>query len=902
MDKRGILKLGAFIFLISLLLNFCFASSGYFNLSSTNYSQGDFLLGNISLDFSNEPVSSQIYLRYLGNDLFRMPVYDFLDLISGTSYNCNPLDCKDRYTLQGVGSSTKTFTLANEKLMGFIFEGNDISVTDFSFSVSSNAVSSCSNQLKFDLADDSKINWINDKSLSENCGDVKSDCNNNIFPHKLIIDSVPYCEQIILPEAPSFVVKAGLERNGGIFYQGILIARVYDSNGNLVSQCDLSMPVGGISSCSIEYSNKEREKHSVCVSLKEGETRENYRLSSNVGVNKCGFRGDPLVFPDNTANYNIYLTARRFGAVGDFNFNSNVFARHNDAFLTDYVNNYLDKKYSRDCTDKCIVPIRVSGVGQSITVSNINIKYDSLSGRGFSSDKIYDLQKTDSLVNSNLVSINLSKLNASALMQSGENDLELYSGNKLLFKENLIVLSNEVNETESNETESESNHTINFSVEPLSVLINRENNFKIILDNVSEVVAYYWELNGTVIKTLVNENKYTFNESGENNLKVTIEIKELGNFSRNFKIEVFNPADKFLNELERYKNQVNIIKSQIDELPEEYQNQLTKKFNFEQWERRILEIETNSLPLVSRTDIGEDQFEILLNRIKDVDFITSISKKSNEHSYSNSEDKIKFIHLEQLFSVYFLKDFHKKAIVDWFNDNLDAKIIHTVYSINYESKNPVVFLTEFNFVVNPKREVLDNVYFVVNQEHRGLVFINEYELSTSSNEATGVKFSGLSEKKNITFAISENVGLGGLEYFFGTDLKNLQVSQIKDVDVEKSSNIWMLILSLFLIFVLFLAIYVFLQEWYKRNYERILFKKKEEVYNLIFFIRNAKNQGLSDSQMKTKLKQSRWSGEQIDYAMNKFYGKRTGMWEIPILRPFEKRKIEQEMKKRDNFR
>ena len=46
------------------------------------------------------------------------------------------------------------------------------------------------------------------------------------------------------------------------------------------------------------------------------------------------------------------------------------------------------------------------------------------------------------------------------------------------------------------------------------------------------------------------------------------------------------------------------------------------------------------------------------------------------------------------------------------------------------------------------------------------------------------------------------------------------------------------------------------------------------------------------------MKKYRWKREQIIYAFKKLTGKRTGMWEIPIFRRFERKKIIKELKKR----
>ena len=92
-----------------------------------------------------------------------------------------------------------------------------------------------------------------------------------------------------------------------------------------------------------------------------------------------------------------------------------------------------------------------------------------------------------------------------------------------------------------------------------------------------------------------------------------------------------------------------------------------------------------------------------------------------------------------------------------------------------------------------------------------------------------------------------------------------------------------------------------MQEWYKKKYESHLFKDKNDLYNIINFIYNSRMSGLSDKQIKVKLEDSGWAGEQVSFAFKKIDGKRTGMFEIPIFKIFEKRKIQQEIEKRQGL-
>ena len=107
---------------------------------------------------------------------------------------------------------------------------------------------------------------------------------------------------------------------------------------------------------------------------------------------------------------------------------------------------------------------------------------------------------------------------------------------------------------------------------------------------------------------------------------------------------------------------------------------------------------------------------------------------------------------------------------------------------------------------------------------------------------------------------------------------------------------------LYIVLLLFAGFwgYIGLQEWYKRYYENHLFKNKTDLFNLINFMNNAINQGLEKGYILRSLEKLRWKREQVIYAFNKFKGKRTGMWEIPLFKWVENKKVKEEISKRQN--
>jgi len=152
--------------------------------------------------------------------------------------------------------------------------------------------------------------------------------------------------------------------------------------------------------------------------------------------------------------------------------------------------------------------------------------------------------------------------------------------------------------------------------------------------------------------------------------------------------------------------------------------------------------------------------------------------------------------------------------------------------------------------------------------------------------------------KNFEFVIKDEVGVNDLGIYISPDVSKLAI--LTDIDEVEKPNPWKIvrwpwIILAFIIFV----IYIIMQEWYKRYYEVYLFKKRDDLFNIVSFIYNARNSEIYDDEIRRKLKSAKWSGEQITYAFKKIDGKRTGMFEIPVFKWAEKKEVRREIAKRE---
>jgi hypothetical protein len=78
----------------------------------------------------------------------------------------------------------------------------------------------------------------------------------------------------------------------------------------------------------------------------------------------------------------------------------------------------------------------------------------------------------------------------------------------------------------------------------------------------------------------------------------------------------------------------------------------------------------------------------------------------------------------------------------------------------------------------------------------------------------------------------------------------------------------------FIVLLIGVVAYVMLQIWYRRKYENYLFKNRNNLYNIMTFIQNAKKKGMGKEDILKDLKKANWTKEQINYAIKKYEGKK----------------------------
>jgi hypothetical protein len=254
---------------------------------------------------------------------------------------------------------------------------------------------------------------------------------------------------------------------------------------------------------------------------------------------------------------------------------------------------------------------------------------------------------------------------------------------------------------------------------------------------------------------------------------------------------------------------------------------------------------------------------------------------------------------------------YKNAIVGWAGDNLEMSLDFKNILVYYE-KDIDDLLWVYELELKPKRS-LGETYLVI--KGTGIEFDKTYD-TEEFNESTGITFEDLKSTKTVKFALSDT-GVESLEFFLSPKFSELEVDDdiepcnFNDRCEEELGETWrncrsdckpwgIVIILLVILFFFAVIAYMLLQWWYKINYERLLFKNRNDVYNLTNFISNARSQGMGDKEIFKKLRERGWKREQINYIFKKMKGK--AIMPFDFVKLFKKEGVKKAVESREGIK
>jgi len=344
--------------------------------------------------------------------------------------------------------------------------------------------------------------------------------------------------------------------------------------------------------------------------------------------------------------------------------------------------------------------------------------------------------------------------------------------------------------------------------------------------------------------------------------------------------------DKSIEEAIKEKYEIlNNSRAEIKKLDVSVQKVLNERLNISSLENKL-----NTLENQYESASSEEYEEILAN-LSEIKIPSTISEiaEANSISFYPKKENIDLDALKTIAGGDYPIDQENEYIdglILWYQDSLKTKLTFKEMSVLYDS-NEERILRIFKFKFD-KRDLKNEAYFII-EDLGDIVFDEDYSL----DNAEGYIYLNLKDiSGELLLSTEQYVDFLSIPVFIApsiNDISPLEAGTYIDAQKENKISKWVLFgLILFLLLLIGVVAYIIIQAWYKRKYENYLFKNRNNLFNIMAYIQNAKKRGMPREDIIKNLKKSNWKKEQINYALNKYEGKKiAGIIERPFKRVLE---------------
>ena len=870
------------VLVLTLSFSFVLATVSVGNPShnlTSKYSPGENMRGWINISVTNEPKDSLLVSSF-GKSWNLIKLFEENNIED----NCVPLGCDTSYVSTSAAQSSKIITIApnQEKVIGIKLTGVISDVDHVNFQISSDVVASCASQLKIDFLDDNVIDLANNKSLPTICsGLISYGCFDVSKQTEEYFLQSQYCQRIKLPEAPAFEIGAQIKVD--VVGDKNVVMEIFEGTAQKAS-CTIpssSLTLGEREvSCNVNFLVEDSKDYYVCT-YTQGGTTGTYKLKGYISsTNACGFSGVPTSNSRSLedSSYKIFVKGKKFDNFGTLIINDVL---PSNKILSRMVEDYLDENYDMVCpTEGCIVPIKIKGVlNQQVTISNLNLKYYRTNGQVLENSDLYDISKQAakiSTTNNAYQKFNIETLNFSVPSQYGNATFTLsLAGNQLLTQEINISFIPELHDLTPLAT---------VPILPTTFVINATSpNNKTLRD-------FEWDFgNGDKRLTSTKNITYTYNATGAYVIKVAVTDVTGQTGLKSYNVIVGSPGEIVNTTLNEKKDKLKNAQVEIAKFNTFQQNKIKSAVNFEDIESSIEQAQRDLN--VANT---EEQYTKVLNDLVKIDVpVLEQTKSGDSLAFINKEENVDFDTLSELLGekAEDVSDTeYLNAWQGWISESIKSSDV-TFKEISADG-TPIVSFFEIN--VNFVDDYDSTSYLVIED-------LDNLEFETVASKKEG-RYQYVTLRKDIgrvSFSTTETVDFTNIPAFITPELRDLPVTipheamcnknkKCEKVRGEKRSNcsdctaFWPMVWWAVGLLIFFFILYIIIQEWYKRHYENYLFKNRNYLFNVLSYIHSEKIKGIDNSKIEHNLKKSGWNSEQVRYAMKKYFGKRTGMFEIPM--------------------
>src|SRR3989344_6783603 len=863
MRNKGIIAL---IFIGIGLLSLGLASAGFkYNSDSLkeSYLAGESIKGKINLNLSSENGNNLVTSNFLGN-ISLLSLLNESGLEEGIDFNCTTKECGKEFE---TGRAKSEIELNKEKFIGLKISGKGISGIDsMKFSIESELTGSCEIPLLIDITGKGDKILTSNTHTSNYCTDNNYGCfadNLGSSEYTEAIINGEICENINLSAGPAFSLGAKIKK---VNEENItMILRDFENND--LGECDLPKISGAVGTeqeaeCIVEYSSAKKGSYWACAS---GE----FKIRSETKEPMCG--------TDET-DFEIFAKPMGYGRT-EMGINSTTFEILTSEILENYAYDYLKEIYGDavDCNPYCILPVKISGPSQIISLSDVELMYD-LGSYKKEAKEFYELSEKPVLIDGKNIEIDIAPVNFVIPLGSTNKQLLLYLGEVLLKKKDITIQK-----------------SFDFDITPKFSYLGLKSTFEVVTNY--NITSSKWNFgDGTIEETKGKKITHAYTESKTYNVEVEIARNDGVVAIKSFTITAGNAKESADRTIKEYKARLANITKQTEGFPAWTSKEIKEAINFSELGNSLNELESSFKEASS-----DEEYEKIMNELLALRFPSSIStgKRGKLPLAIGFENIDSRYYKEILNNENFNSDNLNNLIIGWFNKNYKADVNFEQISI-FRDSSAETLATKFKLDI-AANEGAENGNLFIDYPFESVVFKEGYGQKPISDGAAAyipIK----SERKSIEFLIIGEISADELGAYiastraFATD--NGEICEANDLECAVPFPWGRLLFWLGISNFGVLVIYIILQEWYKRKYEYRLFKNTHDLYNLINFIYNSRVSGLTDKDIRKKLSEVGWKGEKITYALKKIDGRRTGMWEIPLFMGFENRRVKQEIVKR----
>lgn len=862
-----------FLFILFWLLPFVMAD---FEVSDENmkksYIGGERFSGTLNVSVNDES-SEGVFRDSYGNNMTLLELLEGQGAVQDGDYNCTTRGCVPVY--KRAGSSSSEFDLEGEKIIGFSVSGRDVVINEIDFLLTSDASTTCSRQIEIEVLGNNESKIYN--TQPDRSGPVCSNFENGCFDEGLessdytevSMSDTFYCNEVSLFLGPSYRVRANINADNN---ETPLDFELFDESLFPQASCSAHFSsTGDVSpNCILNFSKTTTEKHFVCVSAPQS---ENYKIKFEQKGDICGGAG---IGKRDSGDYNLEIASLRYDTLEEMSMEKALTEVYS-LDLADEVDHYISEVYGRDCSNSCSIPFVISGGNQKLSVTNVSLEY-VFEGNEVVDNNIYTLEEEIPKIGVNgEIEIDMSKTGFSLPLNTKKTDLSFWFDDDSLLKKSITL---------------DVTQGFIFDIFPKTVLLGIETFF--IITNAEEIIDSKWDFGDGKIKDISgNSTSHRFLELGTFNISVEARSYDDVSIKKEFEIVVENPkksAETLFNET---SEKLDRLETQSGQLPTQLRDQAKISLNLEERKSNLDSVKGALLKASS-----DEEYVAVVKDILAIDVPKSIFEGEKgiidlTIGYNSINQDYLSTYLEEEISENRQDDFLNN-LLDW-NVNKHSSTIEfsklTIRDSSDDRENLAVSYT-INFVSENELG-----YLIIDYPAESIVFDGEAKPVVSSSSSGSVIEIG--DLERVTFLITEDIDPEDLGmYLAPKELSVLGKYLEEDHFIPIVFPKGKLITWIVLLVVGFFVIYIILQEWYKKRYEHYLFSNPDDLYNLITFIQNSRNSGLTDSESMASLRKSSWHGEQLRYAFRKIDGKRTGMFEIPIFSFFERRKVQKEIAKR----